>query len=177
MDALALYAEGSKCAATQRAACDCLSSLESVSKHDFAAMKVLEVLKVFSSLASLARHTGTYSWRTSQASLVLMKLQALSHPSGSKTLNLHVSQTLLAGHADRDGWSRQARPLISQHGGQIATGQLQVSFNASAWRVMIAPSRCLSGQSSTNPHMIMDIGFVCRWWALRICWDTAGRAC
>jgi len=62
MGALVLYAEGGKCAATQRAACDCLSGLESVSKADYAAMKVLEVLKVFSSLARLARHTGTDSW-------------------------------------------------------------------------------------------------------------------
>jgi len=61
MKALVSYTEGGICAATQRAAYDCLSGLESVSKADYAAMKVLEVLKVFSSLARLARHTGTDS--------------------------------------------------------------------------------------------------------------------
>lgn len=62
MDALAPHAEGrSRCRAIQRAAADSLGCLSALTKQDYAGMKALEVLKVFSSLARLARLTGVPS--------------------------------------------------------------------------------------------------------------------
>ena len=58
MDALSLFAEGGRCRAIQRAAADCLRSLSSFTKQDYAGLKAMEVLKVFSSLARLAALTG-----------------------------------------------------------------------------------------------------------------------
>lgn len=58
MDALSLFAEGGRCRAIQRAAADCLRSLSSFTKQDYAGLKAMEVLKVFSSLARSARLTG-----------------------------------------------------------------------------------------------------------------------
>ena len=59
MDALGPHAEGGECRAIQKAAADCLEGLSSFTKQDYAGMKAMEVLKVFSSLACLAALTGT----------------------------------------------------------------------------------------------------------------------
>ncbi len=58
MDALSPHATGSRCRTVQRAIADCLSSLRSFTKQDYAGLKALDVLKVFSSLAGMARLTG-----------------------------------------------------------------------------------------------------------------------
>ena len=63
MDALSPHATGSRCRTVQRAIADCLSSLRSFTKQDYAGLKALDVLKVFSSLAGMARLTGSGSCR------------------------------------------------------------------------------------------------------------------
>ena len=62
MNALAPHAEGgSGCRAIQRAARDSTGCLSAFTKQDYAGMKALEVVKVLSSLARLARLAGTPS--------------------------------------------------------------------------------------------------------------------
>ncbi len=58
MDALGSHAEGGECRVVQKAAADCLEGMSSFTKQDYAGMKAMEVLKVFSSLARLAALTG-----------------------------------------------------------------------------------------------------------------------
>ena len=58
MDALSIYAAGCSCRAIQRAVADCLSSLSSFNKQDYAGLKAMDLLKAFSSLARMAGLTG-----------------------------------------------------------------------------------------------------------------------